>query len=239
MKTLKCIAVDDEPLALEIISDYCEKIDYLELTGKFTNPFEALNLIKKESIDIIFIDIQMPDLSGFGFVKSMKNSPYVIFTTAYKEYALESYELNAVDYLLKPFSFERFFQAIDKVNERNQEVFDIENNLAANYSDFIFINYNNKILKLMLDDISYLKSDGDYIMIHTDKKEYLIREKMKNISEKLSPKQFIRVHKSYIVSIKRITELYGNIVKCGDNEIPVGQIYRNILYREIDKIKLG
>jgi DNA-binding LytR/AlgR family response regulator len=239
MRTLHCIAVDDEPLALEVISDYCEKIDYLELIGKFTNPFEALNLIRKEPIDIIFLDIQMPELSGFGFVKSLKNSPYIIFTTAYKRYALESYDLNAVDYLLKPFSFERFFQSVDKVNERNEEKEIIENRQNAFQTDYIFVNYNNKIIKLLLDEIVYLKSDGDYIVVHTLKKEYLIREKMKNISDKLNSKLFIRVHKSFIVSLKQITELYGNIIKCGDIEIPVGHIYRNILYREIEKTKIG
>ena len=187
-----------------------KKIDYLELIGKYTNPFEALNLVKKEQIDLIFLDIQMPDLNGFSFVKSMKKAPFIVFTTAYKKYALESYDLNALDYLLKPFSFERFFQAIEKVNERISD--NLENITITELetsTDFVFINYNSRIIKIQVDDIIFINSDGDYVYINTINHKYIIREKLKNISDKLNPNLFIRIHKSYIVSLNKIDELYG------------------------------
>ncbi len=240
MRNIRCIAIDDEPLASEVIVDYCEKIDYLELAGTYTDVFEALNKVKKEDIDLIFLDIQMPDLSGFAFLRSIKNPPHVIFTTAYKDYALDSYDFNAVDYLLKPFSFERFYLAIEKVSDRVLPESAIEiDHQAAQECDFIFINYDNRSIKLLLEDIIFIKSSGDYIMLYTKDKRYLVREKIKDTVDKLSKSNFIRVHKSYVVSPTKIDEIYGNIIKAGTHEIPIGKIYKSNLLKEIDKIKLG
>ncbi len=240
MRNIRCIAVDDEPLASEVIVDYCEKIDYLELAGTYTDVFEALNKVKKEDIDLIFLDIQMPDLSGFAFIRSIKNPPMIIFTTAYKDYALDSYDFNAVDYLLKPFSFERFYLAIEKVCERieNTPIENIENQNTQDYN-YIFINYDNRTIKILLDDIIYIQSSGDYINLYTKDKRYLIREKIKDTVDKLSNSNFIRVHKSYVVSPNKIDEIYGNTIKAGKHEIPIGKIYKANLLKEIDKIKLG
>lgn len=240
MRNIRCIAIDDEPLASEVIVDYCEKIDYLELVGTFTDVFEALNTIKKGNIDLIFLDIQMPDLSGFAFLRSIKNPPHVIFTTAYKDYALDSYDFNAVDYLLKPFSFERFYLAIEKVSDRVLPESAIEiDHQAAQECDYIFINYDNRSIKLLLEDIIFIKSSGDYIMLYTKDKRYLVREKIKDTVDKLSKSNFIRVHKSYVVSPTKIDEIYGNTIKAGTHEIPIGKIYKSNLLKEIDKIKLG
>ncbi|MFH1050949.1 MAG: LytTR family DNA-binding domain-containing protein [bacterium] len=236
----KCIAVDDEPLALDIIEDYIKKIEFLELEAKCTSALEALQILKEKPVDLIFLDIQMPDLSGFEMLESLTKNPLVIFTTAYDDYAVESYNYNAIDYLIKPFSFSRFLKAIDKAHEHlaSQKV-KIGSGKNGKKLDFIFVNADSKNVKIFLDNILFLKGLSDYIELHTVEKKYIIRDNLKDVEQMLSPSDFTRVHKSYIVSISKIDFVEGNIIKIGDEEIPIGRSYRNILLNIINKKKIG
>lgn len=237
---LKCLAIDDEPLALDIIEDYINKVEFLELEAKCTSALEALQLIKLKHIDLIFLDIQMPDLSGFEMLKSLNKSPLVIFTTAYDDYAVESYNYNAIDYLIKPFSFSRFLKAIDKAHEylatqKPNAIIPQENKGL----DYIFINSDGNIVKVFLDDIIFLKGLSDYIELHLKEKKYIIRDNLKDVEKMLSPSNFIRVHKSYIVSISKIDLIESNIIKIGSEEIPIGRSYKNVLLNIINPKKIG
>jgi DNA-binding LytR/AlgR family response regulator len=237
---IKCIAVDDEPLALDIIEDYINKIEFLELEAKCTSALEALQILKNKSIDLIFLDIQMPDLSGFEMLETLNKNPLVIFTTAYDDYAVESYNYNAIDYLIKPFSFSRFLKAIDKAHEHiaSQKLTDTDTKIGKKM-DFIFVNADGKNVKIFLDDILFLKGLSDYIEIYTSEKKYIIRDNLKDVETLLHPSDFTRVHKSYIVSISKIDFVEGNTIKIKDQEIPIGRSYRNILLNIINKKKIG
>ena len=237
---LQCLAVDDEPLALDIIEDYINKVEYLELESKCTSALEAIQIIKTKPIDLIFLDIQMPDLSGFEMLQSLNKSPLVIFTTAYDDYAVESYNYNAVDYLIKPFSFSRFLKAIDKAHESiatKKPVIAVSKEEKGR--DFIFINADGNIVKVFIDDILFLKGLSDYIELRTQDKKYTIRENLKDVERTLSTKNFTRVHKSFIVSISKIDSIEGNTIKILDEEIPIGRSYNNILLNIINEKKIG
>jgi DNA-binding LytR/AlgR family response regulator len=237
---LQCLAVDDEPLALDIIEDYINKVEYLELESKCTSALEAIQIIKNKPIDLIFLDIQMPDLSGFEMLQSLNKSPLIIFTTAYDDYAVESYNYNAVDYLIKPFSFSRFLKAIDKAHE---SIATKKPAIAVSKEekgrDFIFINADGNIVKVFIDDILFLKGLSDYIELRTQDKKYTIRENLKDVERTLSTKNFTRVHKSFIVSISKIDSIEGNTIKILDEEIPIGRSYKNILLNIINEKKIG
>lgn len=237
---IKCIAVDDEPLALDIIEDYIKKIEFLELEAKCTSALEALQILKNTTIDLIFLDIQMPDLSGFEMLESLNKNPLVIFTTAYDDYAVESYNYNAIDYLIKPFSFSRFLKAVDKAHEQmaSQKV-SVANGKTSKKQDFIFVNADGKNVKIFLDDILFLKGLSDYIELHTVLKKFILRDNLKDVEKMLLPSDFTRVHKSFIVSISKIDFVEGNIIKIKDEEIPIGRSYRNILLNIINKKKIG
>jgi len=237
---IKCIAVDDEPLALDIIEDYIKKIEFLELEAKCTSALEALQILKIKTVDLIFLDIQMPDLSGFEMLESLNKNPLVVFTTAYDDYAVESYNYNAIDYLIKPFSFSRFLKAVDKAHEQmaSQKV-KISDNKNGRKMDFIFVNADGKNVKIFLDDILFLKGLSDYIELHTIQKKFILRDNLKDVEKMLSPSDFTRVHKSFIVSISKIDFVEGNIIKIGNEEIPIGRSYRNILLNIINKKKIG
>ena len=237
---IKCLAIDDEPLALDIIEDYIKKIEFLELEAKCTSALEALQMLKSRAIDLIFLDIQMPDLSGFEMLESLNRNPLIIFTTAYDDYAVESYNYNAVDYLIKPFSFSRFLKAVDKAHEllASQKV-NLTNGKNGKKLDFIFVNADGKNVKIFLDDILFLKGLSDYIELHTVEKKFIIRDNLKDVEKMLLPNDFTRVHKSFIVSISKIDFVEGNIIKIGNEEIPIGRSYRNILLNIINKKKIG
>lgn len=235
------MAIDDEPLALNIIEDYIGNVDFLELIGKYTLPLEAFNLLRSRKVDILFLDIQMPELSGFELLESLSNPPKVIFTTAYENYALDSYNFKAVDYLLKPFSFARFLKAIDKAVESTVTSVEFaattQEKLAGN--DFIFINHDGAVTRLLLTDIEYFKGMGDYVQIRTLKKNYLIKENLKKIEEALVNKNFVRIHKSYIVPLGKIESIESNTIKISDTIIPIGGTYKTILMSLINSIKFG
>ena len=223
-----CIAVDDEPLALQIIEDYIQKISFLELKGTFTNAIEATNYINNHTIDLVFLDIQMPNLTGIEFIKSLVQPPMIIFTTAYNKYAMQGYELNVIDYLLKPFSFERFFQAVNK----SQELFKLKENNKYNQAvlrqnDFLLVKEDYQTIKINFENILYIESMADYIRIVTPGKKHTVLATMKSIDNLLPNSGFIRVHRSYIIALSKIISFNKKSISIGDMHVPIGDSYRD------------
>lgn len=230
---IKCVVIDDERLARDYIKNYISKIPQLELLGDFNSPLKAMELIKSEEVDLIFLDIQMPDITGVDFMKSLTHPPEVIFTTAYQEYALEGFNLSAVDYLLKPFSFDRFFQAvnkvIDKLESKNVQtdaaVLPIQSQTTFTGS-YLTIRADRKFYKINFDDLKYIEGQKAYVSFHTDTKRITALASLKDLEEALPKDKFIRIHKSYIVAIREILSLEGNILEVSDAKLPVGKSYK-------------
>ncbi|MEM6525421.1 MAG: LytTR family DNA-binding domain-containing protein [Bacteroidota bacterium] len=220
---MKCIAVDDEPLALKVISDYIEKVPFLELKGTFENPFEALQVINNESIDIAFLDINMPGLTGIQLVKSLKKVPNLIFTTAYSEYAVEGFELDATDYLLKPFGFDRFLKAVNKIDHTKPP----QTTYREPSQNALFVQSEHRMIRLDIKDIYYIEGFKEYVKIHTDEKHPLLTLKsLKSLEEQLEPNRFIRIHKSYLIAMDRIQEIRNGKVKVREKYLPIGDSYK-------------
>ena len=232
MNQCKCIIVEDEPLAQNILKKYIADHPSLELVATCTDALEAQLILNKQAIHLIFLDINLPKLSGINFLKSLLQSPLIIFTTAYPEFAVEGFELNAVDYLLKPFSFERFLKAVNKVIEKlNNSALPKKEEIDA----FIFFKSDKKIHKVDLESIHYIEAVGDYMKVITDSGQLLINETMKNLQEELPAKSFIRVHKSFIISRNRIKYIEGNYIQVENKSIPIGATYRNDVLASTDK----
>jgi len=245
--TLKCIAVDDEPLALDIIEDYISKVPFLELIKRTENAIEALQIVQSGGIDLVFLDIQMPDLTGIQFLKIANNKASYILTTAYSQYALESYDLNVSDYLLKPIAFDRFYKAVEKVHKQHQkdnitpEAAAPAPAVAAPVStsvqpvqDFIFVKTEHKIQKIELDEILYIEGLKDYISIYTKAERVITLQNMKKMEETLPSKQFIRVHKSYIISLDKIESIERSRITICGKIIPIGDTYRDEFFKYIE-----
>ena len=226
---LTAIAIDDEPIALDVVKNLSAKIPFIELKAMFTNAFEAISFLNKEKIDLIFLDIKMPDISGIDFIKSIPNPPMVIFTTAYSEHAVQSFELDAIDYLLKPFSLSRFLKACNKANEQHE--FKKNNNQTAT-ANSIFIKSGYEQIRVLLNDILYAESNGNYMQFVLADKKILSRLTMNETEALLLSKDFIRIHRSYIVAKKHITKMDKASVWINAIELPVGANYVN----EIAKI---
>lgn len=225
---INCIAVDDESLALSLLKDYINKVPFLNLVAECGDAFEAMKALQENKVDLIFIDIQMPGLTGMQFISSLAKKPLVVFITAYKNYAVESYDLAVVDYLLKPVALDRFIKSC----ERAKEVFELKANsqIALNIkSDHFFVNLDYSQVKIKYDDLIYIKSDGDYIKIYLKnaKTPLLIRSNLKAVSFELPTNQFIRIHKSYLLATKEITAIRKNSVFIQDKEFPIGETFRN------------
>ena len=244
---LKCIAVDDEPLALDIIEDYVSKVPFLQLVKRTENAIEALQLVQAGGIDLVFLDIQMPDLTGIQFLKIASGKSNYILTTAYSQYALESYDLNVSDYLLKPIAFDRFYKAVEKVHNQLQKAEPavvpapepIPTPVAATSTnapaqDFIFIKTEHKIQKVELDDILYIEGLKDYISIFTKNERIITLQNMKRMEETLPKGDFIRVHKSYIISIDKIESIERSRISIAAKTIPIGDTYRDEFFKLID-----
>ncbi|MEP1034546.1 LytTR family DNA-binding domain-containing protein [Ekhidna sp.] len=229
--SIKCLIVDDEPLAIEILQSYVERVDSLELVGTCGNAVQAFDVLKKEKVDLLFLDIQMPKLTGIEFLKALNPTPSVIFTTAYREYAVESYELNVVDYLLKPIAFDRFLMAINKVVENGNSHVEILQSASegANESDpFLFLKVDRKMVKVYLKDITYIESLKDYVRVKTEYgKELVSLQKISYLEKKLPADCFLRVHKSYIISVKQISAYSNTAIEVGGTEIPIGRSYKS------------
>ena len=236
---MRCIAVDDEPLALDLLEDNISQIPYLEFVGRCRNAFEAMELMQTEkaenrSIDLIFLDIQMPGITGVQFLKSMVSNPMVIFITAYEQFALEGFELNIVDYLLKPVSFERFLKATNKANE----LFQLKTNLVPvkiNLEEHFFVNAEYSLVKIKYADILYIEGLKDYIKIYlsTQSRPVITRMTMKRIEEKFAALPFMRIHKSYIVSLNKIESIRNLKITIGTHLIPVSEQFSEDLMRRI------
>lgn len=228
---VKALVIDDEPLAQNVIQQYAQKLPNLVISGTCSDAVEAHQFLKDNNVDLLFLDINMPKLSGIAFLRSLKNPPLVIFTTAYTEYALDGFELNAIDYLKKPFSFERFckafFRAEDLLDLKNAE---IKHSIETD-KDFIFIKSNKKAIKVHFSEINFIEGLGDYIKIHTNKQKIVTNLSMKKMLTLLPSNQFFRIHKSFIVCLNKIEQIEGNLVKIQNSKIPVGNNYRTDFFK--------
>lgn len=235
MTKIRCAIVDDEFLARQYLCDYVSKVPFLELVGDFNSPLAVMDVIKNSEIDLLFLDIEMPDITGLDFLKALDNPPKVIFTTAYKKYAVEGYELNVVDYLLKPFSFDRFLKAVNRVTETMQSneksVIEIQPSPKL-YNEYLTIRADRKHYKINYEDLIYIEGQQAYVTFHATTKKVTALASLKELEERLPTAQFIRVHKSYIISIKHIDALEGNIVEICNFKIPVGKSYR----KKVEKV---
>ena len=229
-----CLIVDDEQLARKLLEEFVAKVPMLELKGMCKNPLEAMDILKSEHIDIMFLDIQMPELTGVEFVKTLQQKPAIIFTTAYSEYALEGYELDVIDYLVKPFPLDRFIKAVNKAIEfidlKSSAGKIDRDNMDSNY---ILLHADHKIYKVNLDDIQYIEGLKEYVSYYTKEKRIIVLQSLKSIEESLPSNKFIRVHRSYIVPISRIKTLDGNQVQIGDKLIPIGRSYKEEVLKRV------
>jgi DNA-binding LytR/AlgR family response regulator len=219
---VRCAIIEDEPLAQNVLKKYIEDYPALQLVASLSNAVEAQKVLLNQDIELLFLDINLPKLSGISFLKTLPSSPLVIFTTAYPEYAVEGFELDAIDYLLKPFSFERFLKAANKAIEKLNQKEAPEQSAQP----FIFLKADKKVHKINLDDILYIEAAGDYVKVITENNQLIVNDTLKNLESELTPAQFLRVHKSFIISKNKIKFFEGNYVKVGDRDIPIGNSYK-------------
>jgi len=237
-----CIIVDDEHLARKLLENYVERIPQLNLVATCKNPLEAMEILTENQIDLIFLDIQMPELTGIEFLKTLTKQPEIIFTTAYSDFALEGYQLNVTDYLLKPFSFERLFKAVNKALEqiklKQDTTLETEPSpeiISSNSKDYIIIKGDHKLHKINFDEIIKIEGMKEYVTIYTEQQKFVTLESLKNLENTLPADKFIRIHKSYIVSITQIKNLEGNILQVGKEKLPIGKNYRENLISRVFK----
>lgn len=221
---INCIAIEDEPLALKKITKFIAQIDFLNLLNQFDNAIDAFGFLKKNTVDLIFLDIRMKKFSGIQFLESLQNKPKVIITSAYDEYALKGYELDVADFLLKPFTFERFFKSVDKVHNL------LSKHTANNSGDYIFVKTGSRIEKIDFNDILYIQGMKDYLQIHTKDKKIMTLQTFRSLLEVLPPGDFQRVHNSYIVSISKIESIERNRIQIGKVLIPISDSYKDAFY---------
>jgi len=239
---MNCIAVDDEPLALELLEGWIRDVPFLDMKGNFRTAWEAYKFMQDNPVDLIFLDINMPALSGIQLSKLLKEEQLVIFTTAYSQYAIESYELNAVDYLLKPIEFDRFLKAAQRAKDtfdlRNQSHSKSKSSSSAEKRDQkennLFIKSGSRIFNIEIDKIKYIEASGSYVVFVTESKKHMCLQNMKEALNSLPAKDFARVHKSYIVSLKHIEKIEDNQIKIGDVTISIGRTYRENFYSKLN-----
>ncbi len=220
---IKCIIVEDETLAQQVIESHLRSTPHLELVGVCNNAVEARNILERTEIDLIFLDIQLPGMTGLNFLRTFPESPMVILTTAFAEHALESYEFNVIDYLLKPISLERFTRAINKLS--NGRLSALTAKERENSTDHIFIRSGSKFFKVNFPEIVFIESMKDYLRIHTQEHKLVTHQTMNDMEKLLPPRQFVRVHKSFNVAIDHIKSIYGNTIEMGQTAIPIGNNY--------------
>lgn len=227
--TIRCIAVDDEPLSLRIIVKYVAQLPRLQLVATCNNAFEAMEILRREPVDLMFLDINMPKLSGISLLKTLDRQPQVIFTTAYPQYAVEGFELEATDYLLKPFSFERFVKAVNRVAER----LPIPREQGGAPPEHLLLRADKKLYKINFTDILYLEAFGDYVKVYTREKMLLTKERLGTLEQSLPETLFQRIHRSYIIAIHKIDYVEGNLVKIGGERLPVSQSFKDALMEKL------
>jgi two-component system LytT family response regulator len=235
---LNCIAIDDEPSALKIIREFCSKIQSVNIIGTFTNPYDSIYTINNNQVDLIFLDIVMPQISGPEFLKTLYKPPMVVFTTAFKEYAFEGFENDAIDYLVKPFTFDRFLKAVNKAFQLSRfknPVIAADEETHAISQGFLMAKVEYTTIRVDLSDILFIEGLKDYVKIHTEGKLILTKTTMKNIIEKLPSDSFLRVHKSYIISLVKIDMIENSRIVIGNQRIPIGESYRSSFYEMISK----
>lgn len=235
---MKCVVIDDEPLAQQLIGQYIADVPSLEVVAVFQNGLEAMDLLSRQSVDLLFLDINMPKINGLDLLRSMRNPPVVIVTTAYREHALDAYELDVVDYLEKPYSFHRFLRAVEKAKEKiiatKVNKSPDQNATTEKSHRFIFVKTNKKSLKVHLDDILYVESLSDYVRFHLSNQRLTIHATLKNVEQWLPAKEFPRIHKSYVVALSKVVSVEGNQVKLTDLDLPIGSNYRKAFLQLVD-----
>lgn len=227
MSRIRCIIIEDEPLATRILADYVSQVPFLELQSSFKDAILATEWLRSNTTDLMFLDIHLPKLKGMAFLKTLTHPPAVIITTAYHQYAVEGFDLNVTDYLLKPFEFERFLVAVNKVQttgERDQVTME-----QGETRDFIFLNVQKKKVKILFSEISYIESQREYVRIVCGKKEYLSKMSTQEIEELLPPRLFKRIHRSFIISVNKIESYTADAVELSGVSIPVGRAYRDVI----------
>ena len=226
---LKCLIIDDERLAQNILEKYISKLSALHLLKKCSNALEAISFMHENPVDVIFLDIDMPEISGLEMLKTLEKSPKVILTTAYSEYALESYDYGVIDYLLKPISFEHFLRAVNRLIGDSTIDKNKEKKSYKSVNDNIIIKQKNISYNVLLSEILYIEAYGNYLNVYTKEQKFIIREKMHIMENKLPSNLFLRVHKSYIISLKRLSSIQGNRIIIASTEIPIGSYYKSKL----------
>ena len=228
---MRCIIIEDEIPAQKVIKNFLNKLPDIEVLATFNAAIEANSFLKNETIDLVFLDINLPDISGIDFIKTVKNPPAVIMTTAYPDYAVSSFELDTiVDYLVKPFSFDRFLKAINKAKDRIQK----PENERENQSEILFLNVDKTLHKIILNEILYIESDRNYITVVTTKQKLSYIDSLKNWKEKLPENQFIQTHKSYIINRKFVDKISGNEIYVNSNRLPIGRTYKQELLKKLN-----
>lgn len=235
MKT-RCIVVDDEPLARDLIAGYLDKIDNIELIAQCGNAMEAFQLLKQKTVDLIFLDVNMPQISGVDFIRSLSNPPKVIIISAHKEYALEGFELDVVDYLLKPVSFSRLLKAVDKyfmLSEKSNAIHGSER--AGQEDEFIYLKENKKVVKVVLNEIQYIEAMGEYCQVYVEDRRIIPKLSIKNFEEMLSEKDFIRIHKSIMVPLKKVSAFSASTIEINKKkELPIGRSYKKSVLHALE-----
>jgi DNA-binding LytR/AlgR family response regulator len=224
---IRCAVIDDEPLARECIVNYVKEVDFLQLAGTGSNPVDLTRLLDDKKVDLIFLDIQMPVINGLEFLRMTPNPPMVIITTAYPSYALEGFQLNVLDYLVKPITFSHFFKAVTKAKEYHHLLTHSKENSQRSTSDYFFVKCDYKYEKIFVNDILFVQAMQNYVSIYTQKGKFMTLLYLKNIEEKLDPQAFIRVHKSYVVAISKIEAIENNEILIQSHRIPVSRNYQH------------
>lgn len=235
---MRCLIVDDEPLARQLLESYVSRVEGLELMKSCANAIEAFTLLQQKPVDLMFLDIKMPQITGLDLLKSLKNPPRVILTTAYREYAFEAFDLDVVDYLLKPILFERFLRGISKIYQLTQpvELSAHENTIAQSFDDaYIFLKEDREMVKVYLKDILFIESLRDYIRVKTAEGQVITYQRISYLEQKLPENKFIRVHRSFIVALNRISSFNVATVKIGETNIPIGRLYKNETLKALNK----
>lgn len=229
MQPIRCLITDDEPLALDVLAGYIGHLDHLQLAGRCNNAIETLNFLQKNKVDLLFLDIQMPGLNGIDFLRTLAQPPKVIFTTAYRDHALDGFELNVLDYLLKPIAFDRFLTAVNKYCSKASESFIPVMNTSASLSDdpFVYVKADKKMLKIFLRDIVYIESLKDHVKLRTRDKDVVTYQKISYLEEKLPDNKFVRIHRSYIVALDKIESFTAESIGINKEELPIGRLYKN------------
>lgn len=235
---INCLIIDDEPLARDVLRRYIEQLPILQLKGECGNAIQAFTTLQEQSPDLLFLDIRMPQLSGIDFLRALRNPPKVIFTTAFSEYALEGYELDVVDYLMKPVRFDRFLKAVNKAYPVVNHKDIIEKapiSKQTNSDAFVYFRADRKMVKVLLNDIIYIESMKDYVKVVTESTSIVTKQSISSVEDMLPEKKFMRTHRSFIVSVDKIKCFSNELIEIGKTEIPIGKLYRQLVLKQLER----